>query len=74
MQMFAMDSFYLCAVAVAGAGRSWQGPAAARPPQLVCPSPPARHPHRAQLPDTALTRAACAMMQWDNFYRESAHF
>lgn len=71
MQMLAMDGLYLCALAAVGAG---QGAATAQPPQLVSPSLAGRDPRWAQLPDMGLTLLVWAMMQWDNFYRESAHF
>lgn len=76
MQMSAIDSFYLCVMAVADAGLSRRDPITARPHQLVLGQPgcggmlPRAHLRTA----TGVTRAVCAMMQWDNFYTESAHF
>lgn len=76
MQMFAIDGFYLCVMAVADAGLSQRGPIAARSHQLVLPQPGCggmlRRAHLRTA--TGVTRVVCAMMQWDNFYIESAHF
>lgn len=76
MQMFAIDSCYLGVVAVADAGLSRRGAIAAQPHQLVLPQPGCGGMlHRARLRTvTGVTRIVCAMMQWDNFCIESAHF
>jgi len=71
--MFAIAGCYLCVRAVADALLS---PVAAWPRQLVPPQPGCGGMrHRARLLTAAgVTRVVCAMMQWDNFYIESAHF
>lgn len=72
MQMFAIDSFYLCVMAAAELAEPNHCPAAPAGPSPAWLRRVLRRPHLRTA--AALTQIVCAMMQWDSFYIESAHF